>query len=76
MEKKVYLLFSGGLDSLIAAKLLKNLSHEVIGVYITSPFFQKNLEELKELAGKLGIELKIIEAEDDYLEKLIDLYVF
>jgi tRNA U34 2-thiouridine synthase MnmA/TrmU len=69
-KKKVYLLFSGGLDSIIAAKLLKNLSYEVIGIHITSPFFQKNLEELKELAEKLSIELKIIEAGDDYLEML------
>ena len=69
-RKKVYLLFSGGLDSIIAAKLLKNSGYEVVGVHITSPFFQKNLEELKELAEKLGIELKIIEAGDDYLEML------
>lgn len=69
-KKKVYLLFSGGLDSIIAAKLLKNLGYEVVGVHITSPFFQKNLEELKKLAEKLGIELKIIEAGDDYLEML------
>jgi tRNA U34 2-thiouridine synthase MnmA/TrmU len=69
-KKKVYLLFSGGLDSIIAAKLLKNSGYEVVGVHITSPFFQKNLEELKELAEKLGIELKIIEAGDDYLEML------
>jgi tRNA U34 2-thiouridine synthase MnmA/TrmU len=69
-RKKVYLLFSGGLDSIIAAKLLKSLGYEVIGVHITSPFFQKNLGELRKLAEELGIELKIIEAGDDYLEML------
>ncbi|ADY72821.1 protein of unknown function DUF814 [Desulfurobacterium thermolithotrophum DSM 11699] len=69
-RKKVYLLFSGGLDSIIAAKLLKDLGFEVIGVHITSPFFQKNLEDLKNLAKELGINLEFIEAGDDYLEML------
>jgi tRNA-specific 2-thiouridylase len=70
MERKVYLLFSGGLDSILAAKLLKNLGYEVVGVYVSSPFFSKDLNELKNLAEKLGIELKVIEAREDYLEML------
>ncbi|RUM44629.1 MAG: DUF814 domain-containing protein [Desulfurobacterium sp.] len=70
MERKAYLLFSGGLDSIIAAKLLKRLGFKVVGVHITSPFFEKELGRLKELAERLGIELKIVEAGDDYLEML------
>jgi len=70
MERKAYLLFSGGLDSVIAAKLLQKLGFKVIGVHVTSPFFEKEPEKLKELAEKLGIELKTIVAGDDYLEML------
>jgi len=71
MEKKrAYLLFSGGLDSVIAAKLLQSLGFEVVGVHITSPFFEKDVEKVKELAEALGIELKVVEAGDDYLEML------
>jgi len=70
MEKRAYLLFSGGLDSIIAAKLLQKLGFEVVGVYVSSPFFEKNPEKLKELAKKLGIELEIVEADGDYLEML------
>ncbi|RUM90752.1 MAG: DUF814 domain-containing protein [Thermovibrio sp.] len=71
MEKRnVYLLFSGGLDSIIAAKLLKNLGFDVVGVHITSPFFEKDLEKLRDLANKLGIELKVVKVGDDYLEML------
>ncbi|WP_456419201.1 DUF7411 family protein, partial [Thermovibrio sp.] len=68
--KKAYLLFSGGLDSIIAAKLLKKLGFEVVGVHITSPFFEKELQKVKELADRLGIELKVVEAGEDYLEVL------
>ncbi|MEO2083624.1 MAG: DUF814 domain-containing protein [Desulfurobacteriaceae bacterium] len=70
MEKKAYLLFSGGLDSILAAKLLKRMGFKVTGVHVTSPFFERDTEALKELAEKLGIELKVIEAGEDYLEML------
>ena len=70
MGRKAYLLFSGGLDSIIAAKLLQKLGFKVVGVHVTSPFFEREPEKLKELARKLGIELKIIAAGDDYLEML------
>ncbi|RUM88948.1 MAG: DUF814 domain-containing protein, partial [Thermovibrio sp.] len=71
MERgKVYLLFSGGLDSILAAELLKKLGFKVIGVHITSPLFQKDLDELRKVADELGIELIVLEAGDDYLEML------
>jgi tRNA U34 2-thiouridine synthase MnmA/TrmU len=69
-KKKAFLLFSGGLDSIIAAKLLKELGFEVVGVHITCPFFEKEPEKVKELAEKLGIELRVVKAGDDYLELL------
>jgi len=69
-KKRAYLLFSGGLDSIIAAKLLKNLGFKVVGVHVTSPFFEKEPKKVKELAEKLGIELQVIKAGDDYLEML------
>ncbi len=68
MERKVFLLFSGGLDSVLAALLLKELGFEVIGIHLTCPFFEKNLNQVKEVAEKIGIELKVIPVTDDYLE--------
>jgi tRNA U34 2-thiouridine synthase MnmA/TrmU len=70
VKKKVYLLFSGGLDSIIAAKLLKNLGFEVIAVNIVSPFFERDRETVKKIAEKLGIDVIFIEAGNDYLEML------
>jgi len=69
-RKKAYLLFSGGLDSVMAAQLLKRLGFDVIGVHITSPLFEKDVEKVKELADRIGIELKVVEAGEDYLEML------
>ena len=69
-RKKAYLLFSGGLDSIIAAELLKRLGFHVVGVHITSPLFEKDLKKVKELADRIGIELKVVEAGENYLEML------
>jgi len=69
-RKKAYLLFSGGLDSVIAAKLLKKLGFDVVGVHVTSPLFEKEVEKVKELADRIGIDLKVVEAGEDYLEML------
>ncbi|WP_456455933.1 DUF814 domain-containing protein [Thermovibrio sp.] len=69
-ERIAYLLFSGGLDSIIAAQLLKKLGFKVVGVHVKSPFFGKEEGELRKLAEKLGIELKVVEAKEDYLELL------
>ncbi len=70
MKRKIYLLFSGGLDSIIAARLLQDMGFDVVGVHITSPLFEKDVDKVKELAEKVGIELKIVKAGDDYLEML------
>ncbi|NLV95786.1 MAG: tRNA(5-methylaminomethyl-2-thiouridylate) methyltransferase, partial [Desulfovibrionales bacterium] len=32
-------LFSGGLDSILAAKLMQSLGHKVLGLHFISPFF-------------------------------------
>jgi len=69
-RKKAYLLFSGGLDSVIAAKLLKKLGFDVVGVHVTSPLFEKEVKKVKELADRIGIDLKVVEAGEDYLEML------
>lgn len=68
--KKAYLLFSGGLDSIIAAKLLKNADFSVIGVHFKTPFFGKKEEELRELAESLGIALKVVDITEEFFPVL------
>ena len=63
---KALALFSGGLDSIIAVKLIRELNIEVIPVFFESPFFTS--EKVREIAHKLGWELIIIQLKDDYLK--------
>ncbi|OMH40086.1 hypothetical protein BLW93_07130 [Desulfurobacterium indicum] len=67
MVKKVFLLFSGGLDSIIAARLLKLRGFEVEAVHFKTPFFGKEEGELKELADRIGVELKVFDITDEFL---------
>ena len=52
---RALVLFSGGLDSLLAARLLEDLCEEVKAVCFTSPFFTS--EDARAGAAGLGIEL-------------------
>ncbi len=52
---KVIVLLSGGLDSMLAAKLLKNQGIEVIGISFITPFFGS--KKAKVAAKKIGIKL-------------------
>ncbi|WP_457567684.1 DUF814 domain-containing protein [Desulfurobacterium sp.] len=68
--KKVFLLFSGGLDSIVAARLLIVKGFEVEAVHFKTPFFGKRENELNGLAEKIGVKLKIFDITDDFLPVL------
>lgn len=68
--KKVFLLFSGGLDSIIAARLLKLRGFDVEAVHFKTPFFGKEESELKELADRIGVELKVFDITGEFLPVL------
>ncbi|WP_456397815.1 DUF814 domain-containing protein [Desulfurobacterium sp.] len=68
--KKVFLLFSGGLDSVIAAKLLKLRGFDVEAVHFKTPFFGKEESELREFTDRIGVELKVFDITDEFLPLL------
>jgi len=72
---KALALISGGLDSILAAKAIKDMGLDVVGVYFKIPFClhkKKNIttptELAKELSQNAGIELKIVELSEEFLE--------
>ncbi|MFA6393478.1 MAG: hypothetical protein WCW25_01195 [Patescibacteria group bacterium] len=66
-EARALVLFSGGLDSMLAAKVLMNQGIEVIGICFSSNFF--NCERARESAKELKINL----IEEDLAEKILSI---
>ncbi|MBC7106165.1 MAG: tRNA 4-thiouridine(8) synthase ThiI, partial [Firmicutes bacterium] len=66
---KALALLSGGLDSMLAAKLIQEQGIEVIGVAFTSPFFGP--EKARRAAEWLGIPLHVIDITEDLIPILI-----
>jgi len=65
-EKKAILLFSGGLDSILAGKILENQRIKIIPVFFKSYFFdEKNAQKVAEI---LGWKLKVIDFSKDHLK--------
>ncbi len=64
-------LFSGGLDSLLAIKLMQEQGIDVTAISFRSPFFlseEKKKKRLEQTAKKEGFKIKFIEMDDDYLK--------
>jgi tRNA-specific 2-thiouridylase len=72
MKKIAIGLISGGLDSILAAQLIKEQNFEIIGIFIKTPFISKfgepTIKNLKKISELMNFKLVIIEVEKDYLE--------
>lgn len=68
-------LFSGGLDSICATRLMMEQGVEVVAVKFVTPFFGYEIlgdeEQYKnEVKQKYGIDVRVIDISDDYLQLL------
>ena len=70
---KALVLFSGGLDSMIAIKLLTTQGIDVTAVHIDIGFSgdEKKAEILRRRANEAGAELKIIDIRNEYLRDVL-----
>ncbi|MFH1287474.1 MAG: 7-cyano-7-deazaguanine synthase [bacterium] len=71
MQKKAVVLLSGGLDSILALKLMIDEGIEVFSLNFSSIFCRRNrrgCDEASSAARKLGVGLKIMEKGHEYLE--------
>ena len=60
-KQKVIVMFSGGLDSLLAVKIMQKQGFELIAVYFKIPFVKNIENEIKEFIEKEKINLKIFD---------------
>lgn len=71
MLMKALILFSGGLDSLLALRIIKDSGVELIALNFVSPFCRCNRADGCSAVGqlkKIGIDYKLISLKDEYLE--------
>ena len=63
-------LFSGGLDSILALKIVLEQGIDVVGVYFTSAFFSRNngdADNAGRTSEKLGVKLKVIDLTKEHM---------
>ncbi|MFH1641968.1 MAG: tRNA 4-thiouridine(8) synthase ThiI [Nanoarchaeota archaeon] len=64
---KAVALFSGGLDSLLAIKIIEDQGIDVAGLRFKSSFFD-NTEKIKQIAESNNVQVKIIDISEEYLK--------
>ena len=70
---KALSLFSGGLDSALAVKLVQEQDIEIEGVYIDLGFEsnKEKIKHLEKLANELGIKFTVIDAKEEYIQNIL-----
>ena len=81
MAKTMYVGMSGGVDSSVAALLLKEQGYHVVGIYMKNwsedlpgmkcPWAE-DLADAKRVAVKLGIDFEVWDFEKEYREKVVE----
>lgn len=85
-KKKVIAAMSGGVDSSVAAAILKNIGYDVVGVFMK--FWQEpgkgrenrccSLEaetDARKVAAKLGIPFYVVDARKEFKKRVVDYFI-
>lgn len=74
LRKKVVVAMSGGVDSSVAAALLKEEGYEVLGVTMCHYDGDKNLEAAHQITQKLGISWHVLDFTKEFKRLVIDCF--
>ncbi|MCK5096755.1 MAG: tRNA 2-thiouridine(34) synthase MnmA [Desulfobacteraceae bacterium] len=72
--KKVAIALSGGIDSLVAAHILKNDYSEVFGIHFSTGYEDKNLD-LSSIGEQIGIEIKHVDLSSLFEDKIVNYFI-
>jgi tRNA-uridine 2-sulfurtransferase len=81
-REKILVAMSGGVDSSVAALLLKRQGHDIVGAYMKNwinednvvghcPWMQ-DIEDARTVADHLGIEFRVVNLMKDYRERIVE----
>ena len=75
-KERVFVAMSGGVDSSVAALLLKRNGYDIVGVFMRSYNIdgceERDAEDARRVAGKLGIPFYVWDFEEEYKKKVVD----
>jgi len=66
---------SGGIDSLVAAYLLKKQGHKVIGIHFTTGYETEPVNVISHIADKLNINIKVLDCRKEFKQKVVDYFI-
>ena len=79
MQKRCLVLFSGGLDSILACKVLQRQKIEVTAVKFITPFFSYELKSedkarayIENTKLKYGIDVVVVDISEEYLKMVVN----
>lgn len=76
---KILVAMSGGVDSSMVAKILKDEGHEIIGCYMIlhndTKYHEENIKKVKKVGEFLGIETRVLDLQKEFNEAVYNPFV-